>query len=264
MASVRGDNATLYYTLYEDAGTTDEPTLVLLHGVGGNHASWYQQIAAWRKRFRLLIPDARGFGNSTDPGRLGRDRFIEDLELVLDATQTASAVLIGQSMGGGTALSYTCKHAERVTGLILADTLFGLQLEPEQHARMAALNANNAGLSQIERVLGRTCIASRPDLTTLYTAIASFNVANVSNLTGTQQSHAPAALAETGVPVLFLVGEEDVLFPPTEVAEARATVAGADYVCLERSGHSAYFETPADFNQTIEAWLKAKTLIHDD
>ncbi len=257
MPTVAADGATLYYELYDEAGA-DAPTLVLLHGVGGNHASWYQQIVAWRSRFRLLVPDARGFGNSSDPQRLGRDRFVEDLALLLVDSDTPSAVLVGQSMGGGTALSYACRYPQQAAGLVLADTLFGLQLEPQQQRRMAALTERNAGLGQVQRVLGPTCIDNHPDRALLYTAIASFNQANVRTLTGTQASHSPAELAAAGVPVLFLVGEEDVLFPPEEVAEASRQVAGADYVCIARSGHSAYFETPEAFNREVEAWLEQR------
>jgi pimeloyl-ACP methyl ester carboxylesterase len=261
MASLDVGDATLYYELYEEQDGLDRPTVVLLHGVGGNHASWFNQIAAWRRRFRLLVIDARGFGNSSDPMRLGRDRFVDDLHAVLQASGTGRVVLIGQSMGGGTAISFTCRYPSRVAGLVLADTLFGLELPAAQDARMRELSALNAGRSQVERVLGRTCIDGRPDMALLYTAIASFNRANVRNLTGTQALHPPAELAATGVPILFVLGEEDVLFPPEEVEAASRLIDGADYCELARSGHSAYFETPSSFNDVVGRWMERRGVL---
>ncbi|WPB57452.1 alpha/beta hydrolase [Xylophilus sp. GOD-11R] len=258
MTLLQAGASQLYYELHDAQPGAERPTLVLMHGVGGNHGSWFHQVTAWRERYRLLAIDARGFGNSIDAERLGRDRFVDDLHAVLDAAQVGRAIFIGQSMGGGTALSYTLRHPERVAALVLADTMFGIALSGEQRDRMAALTARNAGLTQIQRVLGPTCVAAQPAMATLYTTLASFNRANVRTLVGTQALHPPGQLAATGVPVLFLVGDEDVLFPPAEVQEVQRQVPGSDFVCLPASGHSAYFETPDAFNAAVLGWLAGR------
>jgi 3-oxoadipate enol-lactonase len=255
MTTLQAGASTLYYELHDAAPGRERPTLVLLHGVGGNHASWFQQITVWRERYRVLVVDARGFGNSIDAEGAGRDRFVADLEAVLDAAQVGKAVFIGQSMGGGTALSLSCLRPDRVAALVLADTLFGVALPDGVRERMAALTERNAALTQVQRVLGPTCVRERPEMATLYTTLASFNRVNVKTLKGTQALHTPQALADTGLPVLFLVGEEDVLFPPDEVRAVQAHVAGADFIVLPASGHSAYFETPQAFDEAVLGWL---------
>lgn len=258
MAQVLAGASSLYYELYDTDPSPSRMTLVLLHGVGGNHASWFHQVAAWREHYRLLVIDARGFGNSTDAENVGRDRFVDDLSAVLDAARVDRAVLIGQSMGGGTAVSYACRNPHRVAGLVLADTLFGISLPDGVRERMAALTTRNASLSQIERVLGSTCVRTRPEAAVLYTSLASFNRYNVRTLVGRQEEQAPQTLAATGVPTLFVVGEEDVLFPPQEVEVVSRAVGGADYARLPSAGHSAYFETPAAFNETVIGWLERR------
>ena len=52
--------------VYEEQG--EGPGLVFLHGAAGNHISWWQQLPAFRDRFRCISIDHRGFGRSTDPG----------------------------------------------------------------------------------------------------------------------------------------------------------------------------------------------------
>lgn len=256
MPILQRNDSTLYYELYDDApSAADAPTLVLLHGVGGNHASWFYQIAAWRASRRVLVIDARGFGNSSDAEGLGRSGFVDDLAAVLDAASCRRAVFIGQSMGAGTAISYGCAHPERVAGLVIADSLFGIALPAGVHERMETLTARNASLSQIARVLGASTVANRPDTATLYTALASFNAVNVRTLKGVQTLHTPDAIASIGAPVLFVVGEEDALFPPDEVREVQRNVAGSSFALLEGVGHSAYFEGPQAFNACIEDWL---------
>ena len=261
MSALQVAGSSLYYELYDAVGRPAAPTLVLLHGIGGNHASWYHQVAAWRGSHRVLVVDARGFGNSTDAEDAGRARFVDDLDAVLGAAGVDKAVLIAQSMSGATAVSFTCRWPERVAALVLADTLLGLTLDAEQNARMAALNEHNGRLTQIQRVLGPTFANANAAHAVLYTAIASFNRYNVRTLGGDGPRHAPADLAATKVPVLFIVGSEDVLFPPAEVKAVQQQVPGSSYVELPASGHSAYFETPDAFNREVLQWLARRGVI---
>jgi len=239
---------------YEIAGSG--PTLVLSHGVGGNHASWFPQVAALADRYRLVTWDHRGFGLSSDVEDLGRAGFIDDLVAILEATCTEKAVLVGQSMGGGTSLAVTCRHPERVAGLVMADSLAQATLPAELTGPMAANAAKAVGLSQIERVLGATYQRQNPAGAALYSQIAGFNATSLHTLRGEMPSFPATDLAATGVPALFLVGEEDILFPPWAVRAYQRNVPGSHYIELARTGHSACFERPDAFNAALESWLQ--------
>jgi pimeloyl-ACP methyl ester carboxylesterase len=240
--------------LYYETHGTGLP-LVFLHGVGGNHASWFHQIATFAGRYRVVVYDARGFGNSTDPEGLGRDGFADDLLALLDVLEIPNAVLVCQSMGGGTGLTFTCGHPERVAGLLLADTLMGFEMPAEVANLMAEVTAGTSGLTQAERVVGPTFRTTHPAETMLYLQLASFNAVNVRSLKGRQPMHHPEDLGATGVPVLFLVGSEDVLFPPRAVRAVQARVTGSTLVEIDRTGHSAYFERPEVFDHLLLNWL---------
>ncbi|VVE10230.1 alpha/beta fold hydrolase [Pandoraea terrigena] len=231
--------------------------VVMLHGVGGNHASWFYQLTGWAQRFQLITFDARGFGKSTDAESLGRSAFTEDLTRLLDHLGIQRAALVAQSMGGGTAVDFTCRFPERVCALVLADTLVWLDPPPEMAADFLAVQVQTQNLNQLERVLGETFRGAQPELSELYLQIASFNHYTVKTLTGTQTRYRPQALALTGVPALFVVGEEDVLFPPSLIRKAWREVPGADWITLEKAGHSAYFEAAESFNRLVGHWLEA-------
>ncbi|MFP3709314.1 alpha/beta fold hydrolase [Paraburkholderia sp. SIMBA_009] len=245
--------------LYYETHGSGRP-VVLLHGVGGNHASWFHQIEAWSSRYQLIVFDARGFGNSTDVEGHGRSAFTGDLVRLLDHLGIARAALIAQSMGGGTAVDFTCRFPERVEALVLADTLVWLDAPPDMSAAFAAVQAHTENLSQLERVLGATFRAEQPAASELYLQIASFNHYVFRTLTGVQTRYRPQQLGQAAVPTLFVVGEEDVLFPPDLVAQAAAGVRGARIERLPRAGHSAYFESPQRFNDTVGGWLDARAL----
>jgi 3-oxoadipate enol-lactonase len=242
----------LYYETHGEGAP-----VVLLHGVGGNHASWFHQVVAWRERAQVITFDARGFGNSSDIEGLGRAAFADDLEALFDHLGLERAALIAQSMGGGAAVPFTVRAPERVRALVLADTLVGLTLPDELSARMREIAARTADLSQLERVLGPTFTHAQPAMSYLYTALASFNDTNVRTLRGEQPMTSLDELDACGVPVLFVAGVEDVLFPPQEIEAAQRSMQHAEFIAIEDAGHSAYFEAPHAFNERVFDWLSA-------
>lgn len=232
------------------------PPLVLLHGVGGNHASWFNQVAGWRDRFQLIVVDARGFGKSNDAELTGRSGFTDDLLAVLGQLQLHRVSIVAQSMGAGTAIDFACCFPERVMSVVIADSLVGLTLPEPLALRMKDVQNKTAELSQAERVLGRTHLARAPAMTTLYLQIAGFNRYTAKTLVGQQPAHTLQQLAATGVRIAFVVGAEDVLFPEDVVAEVCECIPGATLINLPGAGHSAYFEDPDAFNTRVGAWLQ--------
>ncbi|VCU71078.1 AB hydrolase superfamily protein YdjP [Pigmentiphaga humi] len=245
-------DSVLYYEVHGHGAP-----VVLLHGVGGNHASWFYQIEAWSRNFQLIAVDARGFGNSSDVEGAGRSAFTDDLAHLLDELGLARTALVAQSMGGGTAADFACRHPSRVSALVLADTLTWLAPPPDLAGALAEARRAAAGLSQSERVLGATFRRTRPALSELYLQIASFNRYTFKTLAGEQARHAPDELAATGIPICFVAGEEDVLFPPALIAQTCRAVRGSNLICVPQAGHSAYFEAPEAFNREVGDWLRA-------
>lgn len=250
MAFVERGNSRIYYDC-----TGRGPALVFSHGVGGNHASWYPQIAAMSDRYRVITWDHRGFGNSSDAEGMGRSGFIDDLKAVLDAEDIDRCILIGQSMGGGTSLGFACTYPDRIAGLIMADSLAQAELPAEIVEPMAENSRTTADLTQLERVLGVTFRRENRAAAILYSQIASFNTTSLKTLTGHMPTFNAETLTRTGIPTLFMVGEEDILFPPWAVRAYQRCVGKSRYVEFARTGHSACFERPDAFNSAVENWL---------
>lgn len=231
--------------------------LVLAHGVGGNHAIWFQQIPALAEHYRVITFDHRGFGNSVDAAGYGRSAFVSDLLAVLDHLDVEQSALVGQSMGGGTCLGLTATHPERVSALVMCDSLHGF-IESDAVKKIMDESRNaTAELSQLERVLGDATRLNRPAHAALYTQLNSFNDVNRKNLIGTfSPLVAPADLVEIGVPAMFLVGETDLLFPARAVRQMHAEVPGSMFVEVSGAGHSVFFEDPARFNAEVLAFLE--------
>src|SRR5690349_12754368 len=88
---------------YEIFGNGGEPTLLLLPSWAILHARmWKGQVAYLSRKYRVIVVDGRGNGRSDRPQRptAYTDReYVADALAVLDATATAQAVVLGQSLG---------------------------------------------------------------------------------------------------------------------------------------------------------------------
>jgi len=251
MPTVAIDGFYLYYEVHGEG----EP-LVFAHGVGGNHAHWFNQIAFFEKRFQTIVFDHRGFGNSRDPGGPGRSRFVEDLCALLDHLGLDRVTLVAQSMGGGTCVGFTAAYPERVKALVLADTVIGFNLPEALAAENQMHRQAGESLGQLERVLGKQTRDEHRALALMYLEMTSFNLVNRHTAGGSfGDGMTPNALAATGIPVLFLVGSEDVLAPPAIVRQLKALVPGSQYVEIAGPGHSVYFEAPDAFNEAVASFL---------
>jgi len=196
---------------YEDVG--EGPAIVLAHGVGGNRAAWHQQTPVFSKGYRVVTFDHRGFGGSSDVEGLGRSAFVSDLRALLDHLAIDQAVLVGQSMGGGTCVAFASAYPERVRALVVASSLHAIA-EPEDVAPiMTAARAATADLPQLDRVLDSAFQAAHPDRAALYAALASFNAVDRRSLSGAWPSLTPPEAVGAGRPVLVVACARDSVFP---------------------------------------------------
>jgi pimeloyl-ACP methyl ester carboxylesterase len=107
---------------WEEFGSGD-PTILLIPSSPIVHSrQWKGQIHFLSRSWRVVAYDGRGNGRSdhpTDPAAYHDDRFVEDVAAVLDATGTASAVLVGLCVDGvWRAIRLAAEHPERALGIV--------------------------------------------------------------------------------------------------------------------------------------------------
>ncbi len=116
------------------------PALVLLHGWMGSSFSWRKLLPLLAPHFSLVVPDARGYGDSAKPDA-GYDGLTikDDLRELLHALGHRQAFVMGHDMGAPVALLYAAHHPDEVIGVGYFDEpLLGYNLE-----RFTAFRADN-------------------------------------------------------------------------------------------------------------------------
>ena len=249
---------------FETRGTG--PAVVFLHGLGGNHLSWWRQVPVFAARHKVVTFAARGFAPSRadalppDPAD-----FAGDLKALLDTLGIERCALVAQSMGGWASVEFALANPSRVSALVLAATsgTFDVRaLDPagfdawSTQAESARADLRKDG---IHPAAGRRLAASDPALHHLYLAIdalaATGGLDKEALRAKLKRRRSPEDAAKLACPVLLAMGEDDLVFPSFLAPALAKRIRDAREIEFPRAGHSAYFERADEFNDAVAAFL---------
>jgi pimeloyl-ACP methyl ester carboxylesterase len=252
---------------YEVTGSG--PALIFAHGLGGNHLSWWQQVAHFAPQYTCVAFAHRGFAPS-DPIAGGPDAadYRGDLEALIDHLKLSDVRLVGQSMGGWTMLEYALAHPDKVKALVLSSTSGTLDrrgADPsggkDYDAWFAQAEAAiKDGLAKgIHPAMGAAAAQRVPALHLLYRSIdemaGALDKEKVRNTLRRTAKRTLDELKDFRVPTLLIAGGADVVFPSFLASAIAARLPCAEAHLIPDSGHSPYFEQAATFNRLVEAFL---------
>ncbi|MER5748422.1 alpha/beta hydrolase [Streptomyces sp. NPDC002088] len=241
------DGTSIYYERHGSG-----PAILFVHGSGGHHAAWWQQVAALRDEFTVVTVDLRGFGKSDSsmPEFDGQD-FPGDVVAVLDAEDLTDVMLVGQSIGSVAALRAGLLRPDRVGSVVLGHSLGGIS-HPELKELAAADRAEAVKLPVIDRLLTKPFQQERADLTFLFQQMGTFNVAKMQDLRNLD-TDGPSLedIQNSGVKVAFLAGEKDAVLSVKTVTRAHELLSGSHLEIVPGAPHSMYWETPEPYNAAI-------------
>jgi len=106
--TLKGDPKLAYYD--SAGGAQGEPPIVLLHGATFRSEDWENIFPRLATRYRVIAYDARGHGKSGRAASYAIDALADDLLRVIDTVAGRPAIVIGHSLGGGTALVAAAKR----------------------------------------------------------------------------------------------------------------------------------------------------------
>lgn len=248
---------------YDMAGSG--PLVVFLHGIGGNRTNWYGQLEHFSNRFCAVTWDARGYGASNDsPQTLKFSDFADDLLRLLDHCKAERAHLVGLSMGGMIVQDFYGRHPERVATLALVDTSSGFGGVPEAARRdflARRLDPLEKGLTPVDIAPGvvEVLVAKSASAAIREQLRGSLSALRVEPYK--QALHAIVTtdfrpvLPKITVPTLVIVGDEDIVTPPSASEFLVKNIAGAALIKIPGAGHLTNIEKPEAFNAALGPFL---------
>jgi 3-oxoadipate enol-lactonase len=235
--------------------------VILVHAFPLDGRMWQDTAAALADRCRVIAPDMRGFGASDlGHGSHSIADMADDVAALMDSLGIAKATVGGLSMGGYVSLAFAARHRARLEGLILADTRAAADSEAARAARVEAL--------ALVEAQGVAAYVER-QLAALLSASASDEVRNRVRSLGQQKPDGVCAgilalrdrpdrraeLSAIGCPTLVIVGSDDKISPPAEMADIARAISGSRLAEIAGAGHLCNLEKPAEFLAAVANFI---------
>ncbi len=253
---------------------TGEP-LLLLHGLGASKISWLPLMPALAERYRLVVPDLPGHGESEKPRSDYSPRFYARVaRLLMDATGVDRAVVVGNSLGGRVGLELALRSPKRVAGLALLDpampglrwryvmgftrvfpTEFGVVSFPLRRRWMEAA---------LRRLFGdpsRLPPGALENAAEEFIRVYSDPAARLAFLASLRQvvTERPgpfwASMRRVRAPSLVVFGDRDRLVPPRLGVRLAEQLPDAEFLVLPTVGHVPQFEATEEILATLLPFL---------
>ncbi len=259
-----------YYV--ETFGDEDLPTLVFLHGFTGNTTTWYETIEQLIDKYRIVLIDMIGHGQTTSPTsheRFAMEQQLKDLDELFSTLRLKQFTLIGYSMGGRIALAYAVNYPDRISTLVLESASPGLRTIEERENRQVAdkklserivsegLQAfvdfwESIPLFETQKKLPTAKrIAIRKQRLTQDEQGLSNSLIGIG--TGSQPSYWDA-LGSMKNPVLLVSGELDKKFVSIS-REMQKYIPNVQHETIKQAGHAIHVEKPLEFATMVRKYI---------
>ena len=241
------------------------PPVVLLHPFPVNHEFWLPLAEALAPRYRVVMPDLRGHGDSgIGEGPATMEKHAADIAQVMDDASIGRAPLIGVSIGGYALFEFWRKYRGRVAALGLCNTKAQADGPEARGARLQAANdVLDRGTepffeSMIPKVLAKTTREMRPDLVDgalrMMGKMSSEDVAQVQRGMAARPDSVET-LKTINVPTLLLTGDEDMMTGVNEAELMRQHIPGSQMRVIPKAGHYAAWEQPEEATKILRIFL---------
>jgi len=246
---------------YNDQGTG--LPIIFLHAFPLNRTMWAEQVKALSSQFRAITIDLRGHGESDAPlWHYTLDQAADDVIELLDHLSIRQAVFVGLSMGGYVLFALYRKYADRVQGLVLADTRAQADTAEGKEARfqMAQIAYKNGPSAiadiMLPKLLSPATIQTRPELVRrVRTMIEGTQVSGIAGdlMAMAERPDSIALLNQITCPTQIVVGEQDLATPPSDAKLMADRIPDARLTIIPGAAHLSNMEQPGLFNETIRS-----------
>ncbi len=248
---------------YELSGAEVGPTLVFIHGVGMDHATFQEQRASFQPQYRTLVWDLPGHGTSSlkNYNKRFTELSADCLYELLETLQITQVVLIGQSLGSMVAQYFQLNHPDKVLALVHAPGIelkshvgkwakplvpifiFLIGLIPEKMFYQS-FGKHRSVKKEVQEYLARSIGKIGKKLALKITADMCYDLIDSSPQT-------------TKVPLLMLYGGKDLSFIKNASKAWCKKEPSSQYVEIPNANHIANQDNPEAFNRALRHFLEA-------
>lgn len=256
---------------YQDKG--NGPVIVLGHSFLWDSHMWQPQIDSLAKTYRVIAPDLWSHGQSAVLSERSAEysvqQLADDFQELLDEIKVSECALIGLSVGGMWGTQLALQDPKRIKALVIMDSYVGVEPVSNKTSYFGLINnikqANQFTDIIIEQVtplfFSSKTLQTNPKLVTGFKeslkSIPQKNIPGIASLACGIFNRASLMnqLTSLKIPVMVVVGEDDIPRPPAEAKAMVDQIAQAQYVCIPNAGHICNKEQPSKVTDLLQNFL---------
>ncbi len=238
--------------------------MMLVHGYPLSGELFAKNRAALSRRYTVVTPDLRGFGNSETPDTKGGVQlYAKDMLAVMDHLNIRRAIIGGMSMGGPVVLEMYREAPQRFRGMILIDTT-AAPASPVEQGEWPGFGklSEQKGVAAMIPILMPQMLTTKtrmadPALVAFIGGIVKKGSVKAAVGGGSTLANRPDSrptLAHIKVPVLLLVGMDDPIYAVEMQKMMKKLAYGSRLAVIPGAAHAAIIEKPEACNRAIEGW----------
>ena len=246
---------------------------ILIHGLGDNSAVWEEVTPPFAARYRTLVIDLRGHGESGwDPcGRYPIESYVRDINCLIEHLNVAPILLVGHSLGGNIAIRVAARWRHRITGMIIVD--FGPDLNSASlkhlHRQLRSAHHVYSSVTEYEawlssrqplvgtetlRRLAQSAVRRHADGTFLLKADPQ-TITAAENASGSD-TRLSVLLASISCPVLVVRGLGSAVLPHQAALRMVEVLPNSRLQLVDGAGHAAMIDNPQGFIDGVVPFLR--------
>jgi 3-oxoadipate enol-lactonase len=247
---------------YEIVG--DGPDVVLLHPFPLNRHFWDSLAPRLSARYRLIVPELRGHGDSElGEGPATMQKLADDLVGLCRQERINKPFFVGVSIGGYLLFEFWRRYRDQVAALVLANTRPGAETSESKTNRLQVADrvlheGTGAFIEEmLAKLLSETTRTNRPDI--VDAARKMMQRMSAEGIAGVQRGMAErpdsvATVSTINVPTLIIAGDEDSI-PLSDFELMRQQIPGSRLQIILQAGHYAALEKPAEFGALLRTFF---------
>lgn len=230
--------------------------LVLLHGYPLDHHLWDEVVPLLQNTFDVIVPDLRGFGESTlGDSSPNMEDYASDIAGLLDTLNIQRAAIVGHSMGGYVALAFARLYPDRVSGLglVSSQVLADPPDRKEGRYKSAADVSENGIGSVVESMAPKFTADPRLQAFARESMELQQPAAYIAALKAmAERLDSTSLLSSFQFPVVVVHGDADALIPIDRAREVKAALPQTHLIEIHRAGHMPMREAAQETAQALK------------
>jgi len=250
------------YLEYSNFNSTEEETLVLLHGIGASAERWSKVIPFFHEHFRTIVPDIIGFGYSDKPTvEYNIPYFVKFLKDFLNRVGVKSACIAGSSFGGLVAAEFAVNDSNMINKLILVSPAGTMKTSTKtlEEYILASLYPTHDNVWRAfnnmafdPRTVTEETILEFIDRMKLPNAKYAFMSTMLAIRNTTDLA---SRLSKVKSPTMIIWGQNDEMIP-VKYSEDYRNIPNSNVKVIPRCGHTPFTEKPELFSKIAIDFLK--------